>query len=83
MEMAATNALTNTLGLTPEVAQGLSLGLFILATLLFMLVIFAAMKRRSRGQSSLPGAAIVLLGGGGGGVIAVASFVGALILKLS
>ena len=77
MEMAATNALTNALGLAPEVAQGLSLGLFILATLLFMLVIFAAMKRRSRGQSSLPGAAIVLL------VIAVASFVGALVLKLS
>ena len=64
-------------GLSPEIAQGLSLGLFILATLLFMLVIYAAMKRRARGQSSLPGAAIVLL------VIGVVSFIGALFLKLS
>ena len=73
MELTATNAL----GLAPEVTQGLSLGLFILATLLFMLVIYAAMKRRSRGQKSLPGAGVVLL------VIAIASFVGALVLKLS
>ena len=73
MEMVATNAL----GLTPEVTQGLSLGLFILAALLFMLVIYAAMKRAARGQKSLPGAAIVLL------AIGVASFVGALVLKLS
>ncbi len=73
MEMVATNAL----GLAPEVAEGLSLGLFILAALLFMLVIYAGMKRAARGQKSLPGAAIVLL------VIGVASFVGALVLKLS
>ncbi len=73
MEMAATNAW----GLAPEVVQGLSLGLFILAAFLFMLVIYAAMKRRSQGQKSLPGAAIALL------IIGVASFVGALALKLS
>ena len=64
------------MGLSPELAQGLSLLLFVLAALMFLLVTFAAMKRNRRGQKSLPGAGIVLL------MIGVASFVGALLLKI-
>lgn len=69
---------TNTVfGLSPELAHGLSLLLFVLATLMFMLVAFAYVKRQSKGQKALPGAGVVLL------FIGVASFVGALVLKLS
>jgi predicted membrane channel-forming protein YqfA (hemolysin III family) len=71
------SAMENTvLGLSPELAQGVSLLLFVLAALMFLLVVFTVMKRKSRGQKSLPGAGIVLL------MIGVASFVGALVLKI-
>ena len=63
-------------GLSPELAQGLSVLLFVLAALMFLLVAFAMVKRRARGQKALPGAGIVLL------MIGVASFVGALVLKI-
>ena len=64
------------MGLSPELAQGLSLLLFVLAALMLLLVTYAFMKRKARGQQALPGAAIVLL------MIGLASFVGALVLKI-
>ena len=70
-------AVETVLGLAPEVAQGLSLLLFVLSALMLLLVTYAAMKRSRRGQKALPGAAIILV------MIGVASFVFALVLKLS
>ena len=64
------------LGLSPELAQGLSLLLFVFGALMLLLLTFVVMKRKRRGQKALPGAGIVLL------MICVASFVGALVLKL-
>ncbi len=70
-------AVETVLGLAPEVAQGLSLLLFVLSALMLLLVTYAAMKRSRRGQKALPGAAIILV------MIGVVSFVFALVLKLS
>lgn len=67
---------SSVLGLSYEAAQGLSLLLFVLAALMFLLVVMAAMQRRARGDRTLPGAGIVLL------AIGVLSFAGALALKL-
>ena len=64
------------LGLAPDVAQGLSVLLFVLAALMLLLVTYAFMKRRRRGQKGLPGAGVVLL------LIGAASFIGALVLKI-
>ncbi|MCF6198715.1 MAG: hypothetical protein L3J67_04855 [Hyphomicrobiaceae bacterium] len=64
------------MGLAPDVAQGLSVLLFVLAALMLLLVSYAVMKRRRQGQKGLPGAGVALL------MIGVASFVGALILKI-
>jgi hypothetical protein len=64
------------LGLPYEVAQGLSLLLFVLAALLLLLVVAALMKRRAAGERALPGAGIVLL------AIGLASLLFALLLKL-
>ncbi len=65
------------LGLAPEVAQGLSLLLFVLTAFLFMMVIFISMKNRQKGRKALPSAGVALL------MIGIVSFVGALLLKLS
>ncbi len=67
---------TAVMGLAPDVAQGLSVLLFVLAALMLLLVTYAAMKRRRQGQKGLPGAGIALL------MVGVASFIGALILKI-
>ncbi len=65
------------MGLSPELAHGLSLLLFVFAALMFMLVAFAHVKRQAKNLPAMPGPAIVLL------MIGIASFVGALVLKLS
>jgi predicted membrane channel-forming protein YqfA (hemolysin III family) len=64
------------LGLPYELAQGLSLLLFVFAALMFLLVVMAVMKRRARGDKALPGAGIVLL------AIGVVSFGAAMLLKV-
>lgn len=64
------------LGLSYEMAQGLSVLLFVFAALMFLLVVAAVMKRRAAGERTLPGAGIVLL------AIGLMSFLGALLLKV-
>lgn len=74
--MGAAVAAREVLGLSYEMAQGLSLLLFVLSALLFLLVVMAVMKRRARGENPLPGPGIVLL------AIGLVSFFSALLLKV-